>query len=548
MRGAFRRVGTAGAVLCALLIGAPAASAAPPNDNWANRQVIPALPFTDVEADVAGATLETTDPVVICRAALVGQGGNTLWYSYTTGPAVEYVTLSTVLSDYDTSVSVYEGTPGSFRMVHGGCNDDGAVLTDFQSRVTGVRLTPNTTYSIVVAQIDPLPDVVTLNLNVAPAVTYAVNKTADTGDGTCDADCSLREAVTAANATPGAVLIPAGNYTLSGAANDNNNASGDLDITTGMAIYGAGAGQTFIDAANVDRVLHADPLNTSRAALTLGDVTLRDGQVTGEGGGLLATGIGDFTDIHSVVIDSAIASTNGGGIRMTGRGRIVRSVVSANRAGLAGGGINAAGNSSSVVEIRDSTIESNMSLGTATNGGGGLHSTAFTEVVNSTIHGNTANFHGGGAHFTFTGSPALRSVTVSGNTSDNDGNATGAGGGDPARRLGTNFDSQHRPGRQPRARRAGLLEGRHRGARDRTQPPGGHRGGVRVHWTGRRHGERSGAGAAGGQRRADADAADRSGQPAGGRRRSERLRRPAGAPAGLRPAGQRLPAQPGRKR
>ena len=428
MRGAFRQAGTAGAVSLALLVAAPAASAAPPNDNWANREVIPALPFTDVEADVATATLEATDPIVVCRAALVGQGGNTLWYSYTSGAATEYVTLSTAPSDYDTSVSVYEGAPGSFRLVHGGCNDDGAALT-FQSRVTGLRLKPNTAYSIVVAQIDPLPDPATLNLNVAPSATYPVTKVADTSDGTCDADCSLREAVTAANGTPGAVLIPAGTYTLSGVANDNANASGDLDMTTGMAIYGAGAGQTVIDAANVDRVIHADPFNTSRAALTLGDVTLRDGQVTGDGGGLLATGIGDFTDIDSVVIDSAIASGHGGGVHMTGRGRIVRTVLSGNRAGLAGGGIMAFGNSSSVTEVRDSTLESNTSLATATRGGGGLHSTAFTEIVNSTIHGNTANFHGGGIHFTFTGSPALRSATVSGNTSDNDANGTGNGGG-----------------------------------------------------------------------------------------------------------------------
>ena len=56
MRGALRRAGIAGAVVFALLVAAPAASAAPPNDNWANREVIPALPFTDVVTDVATAT------------------------------------------------------------------------------------------------------------------------------------------------------------------------------------------------------------------------------------------------------------------------------------------------------------------------------------------------------------------------------------------------------------------------------------------------------------------------------------------------------------
>ncbi|HYW74193.1 MAG TPA: CSLREA domain-containing protein, partial [Pyrinomonadaceae bacterium] len=41
----------------------------------------------------------------------------------------------------------------------------------------------------------------------ANAATYTVTKTADTNDGTCDADCSLREAIVAANNNPGADLI-----------------------------------------------------------------------------------------------------------------------------------------------------------------------------------------------------------------------------------------------------------------------------------------------------------------------------------------------------
>src|SRR3990167_3557631 len=40
------------------------------------------------------------------------------------------------------------------------------------------------------------------------AATYTVTKTADTSDGTCDADCSLREAIVAANANAGADTIP----------------------------------------------------------------------------------------------------------------------------------------------------------------------------------------------------------------------------------------------------------------------------------------------------------------------------------------------------
>ena len=34
------------------------------------------------------------------------------------------------------------------------------------------------------------------------ATTFPVTKTADTNDGTCDPDCSLREAIEAANTNP----------------------------------------------------------------------------------------------------------------------------------------------------------------------------------------------------------------------------------------------------------------------------------------------------------------------------------------------------------
>jgi CSLREA domain-containing protein len=338
------------------------------------------------------------------------------------------VTISTAGSDYDTQVGVYEGTPGAFRLVHGGCNDDAGDAGSFQSRVTGARLRPNTTYSIEVSQIlqDDFPSM--LRLNVAAAPTYHVTKVDDTTDGTCAADCSLRQAVAAANAAPGAVLVPAGTYVLGAAASQ-----GDLDITSGMAIYGAGA--TIIDAHDVDRVIHVDTGNTSRVSLTLACVALLDGNGAAVGGGgVLAEGIGNYLDVDSVVVDSGTTTGNGGGIRLLGRGRLVRSVLSGNR-GLAGGGINAPGGSNAIVEVRDSTIESNTSTSPGSVGGGGLHSTATLEVVNTTVHGNTAAFGGGGIHLLppATATPALRSVTVSGNTS----NGAGSGGGGGVRLDGS---------------------------------------------------------------------------------------------------------------
>src|SRR2546423_3461645 len=50
----------------------------------------------------------------------------------------------------------------------------------------------------------------------ASAQTFTVTKTADTEDTVCDSDCSLRDAVDAANAGAGGdtVMVPAGAYAL----------------------------------------------------------------------------------------------------------------------------------------------------------------------------------------------------------------------------------------------------------------------------------------------------------------------------------------------
>ena len=216
-----------------------------------------------------------------------------------------------------------------------------------------------------------------------------------------------------------------------------------------MAIYGAGAGQTIIDAANVDRVIHGDPVNTSRASLTLADVTLLDGQVTGDGGGLLAMGIGNYTGPrlgrHRLgdrerqrrrhPLDGAGSHRPDGRERQPGRARGRRHQRPRQLERDPRG-----------ARLDDRVQYVDLATGQA--GGGGLHSTATTEIVNTTVHGNTASFRGGGLHFLASGSPALRSVTVSGNTSDNDANGDGHRRRRPDRRHGSDLGPQLRARRQ----------------------------------------------------------------------------------------------------
>jgi CSLREA domain-containing protein len=88
-----------------------------------------------------------------------------------------------------------------------------------------------------------------LSALTASGATFTVTKTADTNDGICDGDCSLREAVTAANSTPGIddVQVPAGTYALFSASAPSGQVA--LHATEALNITGAGRAATSITSS-----------------------------------------------------------------------------------------------------------------------------------------------------------------------------------------------------------------------------------------------------------------------------------------------------------
>ena len=146
----------------------------------------------------------------------------------------------------------------------------------------------------------------------ARAATFVVTKTADTNDGTCDADCSLREAIIAANANPGAdtITLPAGTYTLTIAgAGEDGGATGDLDILGDLTINGAGASTTVVDGGGIDRVFHI----VSAFTVVFNNITIQGGVANlDNGGGLLNEGTATLN--NCVIGGNSAPSGNGGGI------------------------------------------------------------------------------------------------------------------------------------------------------------------------------------------------------------------------------------------
>lgn len=226
--------------------------------------------------------------------------------------------------------------------------------------------------------------------SIQAATVIHVSTTADEINN--DGDCSLREALRAANldvavdacpAGSGAdtIDIPAGTYLLSIAVvGDDEGLTGDLDLVGEVTLQGHGANSTIIDANALDRVFQILP----SATVTIEALTVRHGQVPSGspipfGGGILNAGA--LTLSHAVVTDN-FAESGGGGIQnwIGGALSILYSTISNNSVELVGGGISDGWSGSIFVD------HSFISHNTATVAGGVHMAQAGTLVIaNSTF-------------------------------------------------------------------------------------------------------------------------------------------------------------------
>jgi CSLREA domain-containing protein len=248
--------------------------------------------------------------------------------------------------------------------------------------------------------------------------TYTVTKTADTNDGVCDADCSLREAIVAAGSTADNDSIEF-SATLFGTAQIITLSGTDLIITNNgtLNINGPGADKLTVSGNNVSRVL----TNNTGAVTTISKMRITGGNgvstiTTGRGGGVYNNG-GTLT-LSEVVITGNTAA-NGGGANNAGTAtlNIVNSVISNNTATGAGGGMqNFAGNTLNII---NSTISGNTCASTIT-GGGALQANGTINIANSTISGNTANSGIGGAIYYNGTALTINNSTITSNTATGD--------------------------------------------------------------------------------------------------------------------------------
>ena len=160
----------------------------PANDNFANTMAITlsaSNSFTDTK-DSSAATTEPADPNPLCAEGSTTNGrSNSIWYQFkpsTSGTA----SLDTSGSNFDTVLSIWTGSPGSFAPVT--CNNGivgiGIILV---TQLQNVPLTAGTTYFIMLSSFgpsDPNPVALggksVLNFTFTPSPDFAIASTGTT--------------------------------------------------------------------------------------------------------------------------------------------------------------------------------------------------------------------------------------------------------------------------------------------------------------------------------------------------------------------------------
>jgi CSLREA domain-containing protein len=176
------------------------------------------------------------------------------------------------------------------------------------------------------------------------AANLTVTKTADTNDGVCDADCSLREAISAA--VPGdTITVPANTnaYTLT---------QGHLFINKNLTINGSGMGNTIIEQTNPNfRVIDIGNPGGPAPVVSISRLTIKGGNAISpsnsqafpghtHGGGIHNHGIVTLTNVTFTGNSSIPANDLGGGFYNAGTATIVNVTIAENSAPAGfGGGI-----------------------------------------------------------------------------------------------------------------------------------------------------------------------------------------------------------------
>lgn len=310
----------------------------------------------------------------------------------------------------------------------------------------------------------------------ARADTFVVTQSGDPAPGPCDDQCSVREAIIAANERegPDTVSVPLRtSHSLSIASTgEDKGVDGDLDVTSGpLTIVHRGRGTPNIEATGRDRVFDIEnaEVRIEGVAVSFGKARRDDGG--GNGGGINAGAGSDVTVVDSWIYADKAPNGNGGGIYVDGTSSL-RAVNSAFNSGAREGGGGIAAAEGATVEIvrgffgkctarrggavlADGRVEIDSTLigycgalndrKGLTRHGGGIYvgEQGSLELENSTLTANRALVDGGAIYGEPGAEVAINAATIARNTANSDGIGDGTGGGLFAAGPGQGFEVEN---------------------------------------------------------------------------------------------------------
>lgn len=211
-----------------------------------------------------------------------------------------------------------------------------------------------------------------------------VKLNADTANGSCGANCTLRDALTAANANGAGLDDIIFDNTLFSASQTITVLSALPDITSSLTLNGTGANLVTVrrDTGGDYRIFTIN----SGQTVTLAGLTITGGNVTDIGGGIWNSGTLTVTNCQ---ISGNTASNFGGDILNSGTLTVTGSTIANNSANGdgTGGGIDSTGIS---LTLLNSTISGNSATNAAGGNGGGIWTQIPTSITNCTITNNSA--------------------------------------------------------------------------------------------------------------------------------------------------------------
>ena len=280
-------------------------------------------------------------------------------------------------------------------------------------------------YNLALLAADGSPD-------LGPPRTLMVTKTADTNDGVCDADCSLREAIVAANMSDTADTIEFDNALFS-TPQTITLTGGQLSICNAgkLVINGKGADLLTISGNNQSRIFRVFVRETA----TINNVKMVNGHDGGDSyagcpsvvgidasyGGTAVENRGTLDINNSIMSDNTTAGT-GGAVSNVYADMIIRnSIIRNNQAASAGGisNIGPGGTSLGQLTLLNSTVSENSAFSVYGNGGGGIGNAggATITILNSTISRNTTVTRGGGI-YNYQSFANIANTTIAMNSAD----------------------------------------------------------------------------------------------------------------------------------